>query len=120
MARLTVACLLLGCAHYAAVAADGAPAPLPALARVDLHAAVGQFLSGADARPRDRLGRPVAPALSEPPLARAIGLAVKEDTVALGVKESAEMLAACQREHSSLQTVPFMRSESQQAHCYRF
>jgi hypothetical protein len=31
-----------------------------------------------------------------------------------------EVIRQCQRETSQLQTVPFMRSDSQQAHCYRY
>lgn len=53
-------------------------------------------------------------------LAKAIDGAHRKGVIESGVEAYTEVLTQCQRETSQLQIVPFMRSDSQQAHCYRF
>ena len=56
----------------------------------------------------------------ESPFALAIGRAAKKGIVELGVEAYSEVLIECQKEQSTVLTTPFMRSDSQQAHCFRF
>lgn len=58
--------------------------------------------------------------LREPALALAIGRARKPGIVERSVKAYTEVLIQCQQNRSPILTVPFQRSDSQQAHCYRF
>jgi len=124
--KTAVVCMLCAAVQVAALAGNaddlsgternGARDPV----RRDAHAAVTHFLR-ADAQPqRDRLGRSVNPVWTTPLIARAISDAAKPDAIATGIAASTEVLLACQREQSSTLTLPFMRSESQQAHCYRY
>lgn len=53
-------------------------------------------------------------------LSVALARAWKRDFIEEGVEESRKMLLDCQRETSVLLTMPFMRSDGQQAHCFRF
>lgn len=59
-------------------------------------------------------------AASETALSMALTRAWKRSFIEKGVDNAKGALLACQRETSLLLTVPFMRSEGQQAHCYRF
>lgn len=54
------------------------------------------------------------------PLARAIAAAHHKGIVQSSFEGYAEVLIACQQETSQLLTTPFMHSDSQQAHCYRY
>jgi hypothetical protein len=59
--------------------------------------------------------------IRESPLALAIGEAAKKGVIELGVEGYTEVLIQCQKEQSSpALTTPFLRSDSQQAHCFRF
>ncbi len=58
--------------------------------------------------------------MKESSLAKAIADAHKKSVAENAVEAYTEVLRQCQRETSQLQTVPFMRAESQQAHCYRY
>jgi hypothetical protein len=53
-------------------------------------------------------------------LSVALARAWKRDFIEEGVEETRKMLLDCQRETSVLLTIPFMRSDGQQAHCFRF
>ncbi|KAB8066836.1 hypothetical protein [Janthinobacterium violaceinigrum] len=57
---------------------------------------------------------------SDTALSMALARAWKRSWIEKGVDNAKGALLACQRETSLLLTVPFMRSEGQQAHCYRF
>jgi hypothetical protein len=54
------------------------------------------------------------------PFARAIGQAKKKGVIEAGLEGYTEVLIQCQKAQSTVLTTPFMRSDSQQAHCYRF
>lgn len=64
--------------------------------------------------------RPTDSPLREPALALAIGRAGKQGIVERSVEAYTEVLIQCQQNRSPILTVPFQRSDSQQAHCYRF
>jgi len=53
-------------------------------------------------------------------LSVALARAWKRDFIEEGVEGTRTMLLECQRETSVLLTMPFMRSDGQQAHCFRF
>lgn len=58
--------------------------------------------------------------MKESSLAKAIADAHKKSVAENTIQAYTEVVRQCQRETSQLQTVPFMRSDSQQAHCYRY
>ncbi|MBK1890636.1 hypothetical protein Undi14_11370 [Undibacterium sp. 14-3-2] len=58
--------------------------------------------------------------MKESSLAKAIADAHKKSVAENTIQAYTEVIRQCQRETSQLQTVPFMRSDSQQAHCYRY
>ncbi len=51
---------------------------------------------------------------------QAIGKAARKGIVEQSVEGYTEVLIQCQNERSTVLTTPFMRSDSQQAHCFRF
>ena len=53
-------------------------------------------------------------------LSAALARAWKRDFIEEGVEGTRNMLLECQRETSVLLIMPFMRSDGQQAHCFRF
>lgn len=65
-------------------------------------------------------GMPLNPQARETALATALALAWKRDFIEDGVAQTRNTLVACQRETSLLMIMPFMRSDGQQAHCFRF
>lgn len=87
----------------------------PAVAVKALYAARSSALIAQAAQPQPT-GRP----LREPSLAQAIGRAGKQGIVERSVEAYTEVLIQCQQNRSPILTVPFQRSDSQQAHCYRF
>jgi hypothetical protein len=54
------------------------------------------------------------------PFVLAISQAAKKGIVEAGVEGYSEVLIQCQKTQSVVLTTPFLRSDSQQAHCYRF
>jgi len=54
------------------------------------------------------------------PLARAMTRAARKGVIELGVEEYSEVLIQCQKAQSVVLTTPLLRSDAQQAHCYRF
>ncbi|RFP19355.1 MULTISPECIES: hypothetical protein [unclassified Duganella] len=54
------------------------------------------------------------------PLSLAIAGAAKKDFIETGIEASRRALIECQQETSTLLVMPSLRSDSQQAHCYRF
>lgn len=58
--------------------------------------------------------------MKESSLAKAIADAHKKSIAENTMLACTEVVRQCQHETSLLQTVPFMRSDSQQAHCYRY
>lgn len=68
---------------------------------------------------RERRSDPM-PAQTASPLATAIGRATKKGIIELGVEGYTEVLIQCQRAQSVVLTTPLLRSDAQQAHCYRF
>lgn len=53
-------------------------------------------------------------------LAQALTRAWKKGMIEEGIEASRQMLLECQKETSVVLTTPFMRPDSQQAHCFRF
>ena len=66
--------------------------------------------------PKSQFGPP----LRESRFALAIEKAARKGIVERSVEGYSEVLIQCQNEKSTVLTTPFMRSDSQQAHCYRF
>lgn len=87
--------------------------PVTALRSHWVANAMPQVAEAAQSRPTDR-------PLREPALASAIGRAGKQGIVERSVEAYTEVLIQCQQNRSPILTVPFQRSDSQQAHCYRF
>lgn len=56
----------------------------------------------------------------ETALSVALARAWKKGFIEEGVEGARNVLLVCQKETSLLNTMPFMRSYSQQAHCFRF
>jgi hypothetical protein len=67
---------------------------------------------------RDRRFVEAPPAVSRFELA--IGRAAKKGVVELAVDSYTEILIQCQKARSVVLTTPLLRSDAQQAHCYRF
>jgi hypothetical protein len=86
---------------------------LPTLTRDQRHAVFATEHLG-------RSVRPIARRLRVSALALAIEGAAKKGFIERGIEMSAEALILCQKETSSALTTPFFRSDSQQAHCFRF
>ena len=61
-----------------------------------------------------------AESVAASPLALAIGRATKKGIIELGVEGYTEVLIQCQKAQSVVLTTPLLRSDAQQAHCYRF
>ncbi|OEZ63631.1 MULTISPECIES: hypothetical protein [unclassified Duganella] len=53
-------------------------------------------------------------------MSSAIASAAKKDFIQEGIEASRKALLACQQETSAVLVMPSLRSDSQQAHCYRF
>lgn len=53
-------------------------------------------------------------------MSSAIAGAAKKDFIQEGIEASRKALLACQQETSAVLVMPSLRSDSQQAHCYRF
>jgi hypothetical protein len=60
------------------------------------------------------------PIRPESPLAHAIGSAAKKGVVDVAVQAYTEVLTQCQKAQSPALTSALLRSDSQQAHCYRY
>ncbi|MBA5690498.1 hypothetical protein [Rugamonas apoptosis] len=63
---------------------------------------------------------PINPQAIETTLSIALAQAWKRGFIEVGVEETRRVLLECQQETSVVLTMPFMRSDAQQAHCYRF
>jgi hypothetical protein len=102
---------------------------IPSVGRFFVHATLAENLltstrdhrlAMGDTQQRDQLGRPIDTHVRESPFALAIGRAAKKGVIELGVEAYTEVLVQCQKETSPALTTPLLRSDSQQAHCYRF
>ena len=116
------ALLLLGCFALPALQAAEFDAIDPAkLSDSTRHAAFNapQLATALAVNPRIP-GSQFNPPLRESRLALAIGKAVRKGIVERSVEGYTEVLIQCQNDKSTVLTTPFMRSDSQQAHCYRF
>jgi hypothetical protein len=56
----------------------------------------------------------------ESPFALAVAQAAKKGVIEASVEAYTDVLVKCQQAQSPVLTTPFMRSDNQQAHCYRF
>jgi hypothetical protein len=100
---------------------DGGVAAKPAAAVKTQAAMRSPLVSAAGALVAEAAQmRPTDSPLREPALAQAIGRAGKQGIVERSVEAYTEVLIQCQQNRSPILTVPFQRSDSQQAHCYRF
>lgn len=68
----------------------------------------------------NQIPQPADNRVRESAFALAIKQAAKKGVIELGVEASAEILIQCQKAQSVVLTTSFLRSDSQQAHCYRF
>jgi hypothetical protein len=91
-------------------------APAAELPRHAIRRWVATDASLAAARERHLVLAP--PAASR--FALAIGRAAKKGVIELGVDDYTEILIQCQKSRSVVLTTPLLRSDAQQAHCYRF
>ncbi len=112
-ACLVMVCLLLPSAH---ATETGVEATKPAIAASMLRSPLMVPLSNADPATRNSERRQIHPS----PVALAFERALKKGIIEQGVEGYTEVLIACQKQQSPLMTAPFLRSDSQQAHCYRF
>lgn len=85
------------------------PAAKPAL-RPQLDAATA----------RDSFGRPLSAPRRQTPFARAMDDAWKKDPSEANLKAWSEVLIKCQQATNPAWTTALVRSEPQQAHCYRY
>lgn len=86
---------------------------LPTLTRDQRHAVFATEHLG-------RSVRPIALRLRVSALALAIEGAAKKGFIERGIEMSNEALMQCQKETSPVLTTAYLRSDSQQAHCFRF
>lgn len=63
---------------------------------------------------------PVSASTRDTRLSQAIAGAAKKDFIEAGIEETKRALIECQQETSAVLVMPSLRSDSQQAHCYRF
>ncbi|MES2295986.1 MAG: hypothetical protein V4582_03045 [Pseudomonadota bacterium] len=121
---LVLMCLVPMSAHAAESIQGGAAAP-----RIAVSVSFAQTLLD-QARERQRvMGANAASATSasgprepfhESALARAIEQAAHKGIVERSVEGYTDVLIQCQKSRLIVLTTPFMRSDSQQAHCYRY
>lgn len=69
---------------------------------------------------RDSFGRPLGTLRRQTPFARAVDEAWKKDASEGNLKAWSEVLIKCQQATNPAWTTAMMRSEPQQAHCYRY
>lgn len=69
---------------------------------------------------RDSFGRPLGAPRRQTPFARAVDQAWKLDAAEANIKAWTEVLIKCQQATNPAWTTALMRSEPQQAHCYRY
>jgi hypothetical protein len=99
---------------------------LPASANVwagewELAVAKPVMLQPVDLGPaRDNFGRPLVVPGPQTPFARAMNEAWKKDASEANLKAWSEVLIKCQQATNPAWTTVLMRSEPQQAHCYRY
>lgn len=69
---------------------------------------------------RDSFGRPLAAPHRQTSVARAMDEAWKKDASEANLKAWSEVLVKCQQATNPAWTTALIRSEPQQAHCYRY
>lgn len=69
---------------------------------------------------RDNFGRPLGAPRAQTAVARAMQEAWKKDASEANVKAWSEVLVKCQQATNPAWTTALVRSEPQQAHCYRY
>ncbi|MGW8393987.1 hypothetical protein [Pseudoduganella sp. HUAS MS19] len=69
---------------------------------------------------RDSFGRPLAALRRQTAVARALDEAWKKDASETNLKAWSEVLLKCQQATNPAWTTALMRSEPQQAHCFRY
>ena len=69
---------------------------------------------------RDSFGRPLAAPHRQTAVARAMDEAWKKDSSDANLKAWSDILVRCQQATNPAWTTALMRSEPQQAHCYRY
>ena len=79
-----------------------------------------QAVMEASSPARDQFGRLADLPPRETPMARAIGSAQKKDFAQANLQAWSEVLIKCQQATNPAWTTALARSDSQQAHCYRY
>jgi hypothetical protein len=133
--KISVGFILICVIQTSAQGADPAQAPVNTEAKVpsadpfsgraafveNLPTSVREYrLSTGATRQANQIEQPADNRVRESAFAGAIRQAAKKGVIELGVEASAEVLIQCQKAQSVVLTTSFMRSDSQQAHCYRF
>jgi hypothetical protein len=124
-AWLVFGCIVQMSAHAAEIDHVAAPPG----GQFSIHAVAAANLLPATTEPRSPIGAGQDPGLArrlasapprESPFALAIGRAAKKGVIEAAVEAYTDVLIQCQQAQSPVLTTPFIRSDSQQAHCYRF
>lgn len=74
----------------------------------------------ADMPGADRRARWAGSPVHESAFARAIARAAKRSASELALEAATKIIVMCQKERNPALTTPFFRSDSQQAHCFRY
>ena len=118
-AALVVACLMQMPA-YATTPLAG-PEPVHTLSmRELLRPATRYGLSIAEVQTSDKRRQFAGSPAYESAFARAIARAAKRSASELALEAATKIIVMCQKERNPALTTPFFRSDSQQAHCFRY
>ena len=115
---LLLGCFACGAAH--AVDAESMPRNDAALSSSGGFLARITFTKGLQEFGFEAIPAAKAPHARDAQLSMAIASAMKKNFIETGIEASRQALIECQRETSVLLTMPSLRSDSQQAHCFRF
>jgi hypothetical protein len=74
----------------------------------------------ADLQTPDKRARLAGGPVYESAFARAIARAAKRSAAELALEAATRIIIMCQKERNPALTTPFFRSDSQQAHCFRY
>lgn len=109
------------CLAIAVLLPAAASAQAEALAPADAMPAIRPRVDAASLPPeRDSFGRPLGAPRPQTAAARAMDQAWKKDASEANLKAWSEILIKCQQATNPAWTTAIMRSEPQQAHCYRY
>ncbi|WP_374580652.1 hypothetical protein [Pseudoduganella sp.] len=111
----------MACLAMAVLLPAAAGAQAEAFVPADARPAIRPRIGAASLPPqRDSFGRPLGMPHPQTAAARAIDQAWKRDAAEASLKAWSEVLVKCQQATNPAWTSAIMRSEPQQAHCYRY